>query len=329
MLLHGMFSYSLAVTFDSASYIKTFGLTEGLLSDSIWYGLIILTVLVAIAAQGEKILFKVSGPMVCVKFGIIVVLGVVMVPYWDFNNISAFPELFSFLRDVLLTLPFTLFSILFVQILSPMNIAYRKVESDKRIATYRAIRANRVAYIIWLLQCCSLPSLLLSRLAMSRLSRRLNKYLCPGDCRSGYSRFDCPYHDCIIKYFAILTAFLGIYLGFQEAIKGIVVNIISRFIPEENINQKVLHIGVCVGVILTLWLWVSTRFSILFFLQLGGPLFGVVSCLIPCYLVYKVPVLHKLKGPTIWFISFSVFFFVFPHSLNSLSNVAKTGMNLV
>lgn len=117
--------------------------------------------------------------MVCVKFGIIVVLGVVMVPYWDFNNISAFPELFSFLRDVLLTLPFTLFSILFVQILSPMNIAYRKVESDKRIATYRAIRANRVAYIIWLLQCCSLPSLLLSRLAMSRLSRRLNKISLP------------------------------------------------------------------------------------------------------------------------------------------------------
>lgn len=53
MLLHGMFSYSLAVTFDSASYIKTFGLTEGLLSDSVWYGLIILTVLVAIAAQGS------------------------------------------------------------------------------------------------------------------------------------------------------------------------------------------------------------------------------------------------------------------------------------
>ncbi|MCQ8205989.1 hypothetical protein NP569_27275, partial [Vibrio parahaemolyticus] len=42
MLLHGMFSYSLAVTFDSAAYIKTFGLTEGLLSDSIWYGLIII-----------------------------------------------------------------------------------------------------------------------------------------------------------------------------------------------------------------------------------------------------------------------------------------------
>lgn len=57
-----MFSYSLAVTFDSASYIKTFGLTEGLLSDSIWYGLIILTVLVAIAAQGEKFYLKFRDP---------------------------------------------------------------------------------------------------------------------------------------------------------------------------------------------------------------------------------------------------------------------------
>lgn len=38
--------------------------------------------------------------------------------------------------------------------------------------------------------------------------------------------------------------------------------------------------------------------------QLGGPLFGVVSCLIPCYLVYRVPVLHKFKGATVWFIIF-------------------------
>lgn len=89
----------------------------------------------------------------------------------------------------------------------------------------------------------------------------------------------------MLNIFAILTAFLGIYLGFREAIKGIVVNILTRFMPQERINQTVLHYGVCIGVILSLWFWVSTRFSILFFMQLGGPLFGVVSCLIPCYLV--------------------------------------------
>lgn len=72
----------------------------------------------------------------------------------------------------------------------------------------------------------------------------------------------------LLNIFAILTAFLGIYLGFQEAIKGIVVNLLSRFIPEERINQTVLHYGVCLGVIIALWFWVSTRFSILFLCNL-------------------------------------------------------------
>lgn len=305
MLLHGMFSYSLAVTFDSASYIKTFGLTEGLLSDSIWYGLIIITVLVAIAAQGERLLFKISGPMVIVKFGIIILLGIVMVPYWNFGNITAFPDFLPFMRDVFLTLPFTLFSILFVQILSPMNIAYRKVEKDKRIATYRAIRANRVAYIILaiavLFFAFSFTFSISHEQAVSAFEQNISALAIAAQVIPGSI---VKVMTALLNIFAILTAFLGIYLGFQEAIKGIVVNILSRFIPQERINHTVLHYSVSLGVILALWFWVSTRFSIFFFMQLGGPLFGIVSCLIPCYLVYRVPVLHKFKGMTVWFIAF-------------------------
>lgn len=305
MLLHGMLSYSLAVTFDSASYIKTFGLTEGLLSDSVWYGLIILTVLVCIAAQGERLLFKISGPMVCVKFGIIVVLGVVMVPYWNLNNISAFPPMAEFFRDVFLTLPFTLFSILFVQILSPMNIAYRKVESDKRIATYRAIRANRVAYIILavavLFFAFSFTFAISHEQAVSAFEQNISALAIAAQVIPGSV---VKVMSALLNIFAILTAFLGIYLGFQEAIKGIVTNVITRFIAEEKINQKALHVAISIGVILALWFWISTRFSILFFMQLGSPLFGLVSCLIPCYLVYKVRVLQQFKGPGVWFIIF-------------------------
>ncbi|EKN6149854.1 transporter [Yersinia enterocolitica] len=305
MLLHGMFSYSLAVTFDSASYIQTFGLTEGLLSDSTWYGLVVLVALVSIAAQGERLLFKVSGPMVCIKFGIIVVLGIVMVPHWNFKNITAFPALMPFMRDVFLTLPFTLFSILFVQILSPMNIAYRKIESDKRIATYRAIRANRVAYIILavtvLFFAFSFTFAISHEQAVSAFEQNISALAIAAQVIPGSI---VRVMSALLNIFAILTAFLGIYLGFQEAIKGIVTNIICRFISEERLNQKVLHIAISVGVVLGLWAWISTRFSILFFMQLGSPLFGLVSCLIPCYLVYKVEALHKFKGPAVWFITF-------------------------
>ncbi|MBD5699074.1 amino acid permease, partial [Citrobacter freundii] len=100
MIIHGIFIYSLSVVFDSASYIKTFGLTEADLSQSIIYKVAIFAVLVAIASGGEKLLFKISGPMVVVKVGIIIVFGFAMVPHWNFANISAFPEASVFFRDV-------------------------------------------------------------------------------------------------------------------------------------------------------------------------------------------------------------------------------------
>lgn len=71
-----------------------------------------------------------------------------MIPYWDLGNLHAVGEVGSFLVDVLVTLPFALFSILYVQILNPMNIAYRKLESDPVVAAYRSVRANRVAFIV-------------------------------------------------------------------------------------------------------------------------------------------------------------------------------------
>lgn len=109
MIIHGIFIYSLSVVFDSASYLKTFGLTDADLSQSLLYKVAIFAVLVAIASGGERLLFKISGPMVVVKVGIIVVFGFAMIPHWNFANITAFPQASVFFRDVLLTIPFCFF----------------------------------------------------------------------------------------------------------------------------------------------------------------------------------------------------------------------------
>ncbi|AKJ40812.1 Inner membrane transport protein YhjV [Pragia fontium] len=303
MLLKGMLTYSLAVTFDSASYFHTYGLSSILLSDYLWYGLLVLTILVIIASQGEKLLFRISGPMVIVKLAIVVLLGFVMIPYWDFNNIGAFPDILPLLRDAVLTLPFTLFSILFVQILSPMNIAYRKVESDPRRATYRAIRTNRIAYIILAVSVIffafSFTFALSHEQAVEAARNNISAMAIAAQVIPGNV---VKIMTAVLNIFAILTAFFGIFLGFQEAIKGIIVNIATRFIAKEKINAKVLTIGVSVFIILLLWAWVSTRFPILLLQQIGAPVYGIVSCLIPCYLVYRVPALRKYKGLGIYYI---------------------------
>lgn len=304
MLLKGMLTYSLAATFDSASYFQTFGITADKMSDKWWYGLVVLALLVSIAAQGEKLLFKVSGPMVLVKLAVVVVLGLVMIPHWDMRNISNLPPTGELLVGTVLTLPFTLFSILFVQILSPMNVAFRKVESDPQIATLRALRVSRIAYGI--LVCAvlffafsftfSLSHEQATEAAQNNISAMaIVAKVIPGEIVRVMS--------VLLNIFAIVTAFFGIFLGFQEAMKGIVVNVLSRFVEDKSINETGVSIGVSVFIVILLWVWVLTHFPVLLLQQIGAPVYGIVSCIIPCYLVLRVPQLRKYYSWRVLFIS--------------------------
>ncbi|HHC3445171.1 TPA: amino acid permease [Klebsiella pneumoniae] len=304
MLLKGMLTYSLAATFDSASYLQTFGISSDKLSDNWWYGLVVLALLVSIAAQGEKLLFKVSGPMVLVKLAVVVLLGLVMIPHWDMRNISNLPPFGELLVGTVLTLPFTLFSILFVQILSPMNVAFRKIEPDPQIATQRALRVSRIAYGI--LVCAvlffafsftfSLSYEQATEAAQNNISAMaIVAKVIPGEVVRIMS--------VLLNIFAIVTAFFGIFLGFQEAMKGIVMNILSRFVDEKSINETGVSIGVSIFIVLLLWVWVLTHFPILLLQQIGAPVYGIVSCIIPCYLVFKVTQLRKYYSWRVLFIS--------------------------
>lgn len=106
----------------------------------------------------------------------------------------------------------------------------------------------------------------------------------------------------VLNIFAVLTAFFGIYLGFHEAIKGIILNLLSRIIDTRKINSLVLTLAICTFIVITLTIWVSFRVSVLVFFQLGSPLYGIVSCLIPFFLIYKVSQLEKLRGFKAWMI---------------------------
>lgn len=74
MIIHGILS-TLSPWFRQRLVPETFGLTDADLSQSLLYKVAIFAVLVAIASGGERLLFKISGPMVVVKVGIIVVFG--------------------------------------------------------------------------------------------------------------------------------------------------------------------------------------------------------------------------------------------------------------
>jgi amino acid permease len=61
-----------------------------------------------------------------------------------------------------------------------------------------------------------------------------------------------------------------------------------------------------VVIIIFLLTWLSIVFNapIYKLVPLSGPIFGILGCLVPAYMVYRVPSLHIYKSKSIYFIIF-------------------------
>ncbi|MCU6406066.1 hypothetical protein KW817_24250, partial [Enterobacter quasiroggenkampii] len=96
----------------------------------------------------------------------------------------------------------------------------------------------------------------------------------------------------MVNIFAVMIAFFGVYLGVREATKGLVMNILERMRPVEKINEKWVQNGIMIFAVLLAWGAIILNAPVLSFTSICSPIFGMVGCLIPAFLVYKVPMLH-------------------------------------
>lgn len=297
MLIIWVFVYTLAITNDSASYLQTFGITTSLLSKNAFYGLGLICILVLIASTGEKVLFSLSGTMATTVLIAVAVLGLLMIPHWNIEHIGTIPQTGTLIKNAIVTLPFTLTSILFIQSLSPMVIAYRARNKSIEVARFKALRAMRVAFILLFVivffyalsfslglsheQAIQASEENISSLAIS--ARHI-----PGNWVSAAG--------IVINIFAVVSSFFGVFLGFREACMGLALNALRRKFSEQSINVAHLRRGVTVAIILMAWGAQVTNLPILSFTSICSPIFGLVGCLIPALLVYRIPELHKYKG---------------------------------
>nr|WP_051252447.1 amino acid permease [Ferrimonas kyonanensis] len=297
MLVIWVLVYSLAVTNDSASYLQSFGVTEGLLSDNLFYGLGLICVLSYLGSKGEKLLFKLSGFMAVTVLSLVAVMGVLLISRWDLANIPAVGDMVPMLKDAIITLPFTLTSILFIQSLSPMVISYRAHEKSIEVARYKASRAMTIAFAILFVVvfffAVSFTLAISQDQAVDAMNRNVSAlaiiaHYFPGSWAT--------ITGVVINIFAIVTSFFGVFLAFREACKGLVMNLLLRSRSQEQVNQQLVDKVVVVFIILMAWSAIALNAPILSFTSICSPIFGLVGCLIPAYLVHRVPDLHKYKG---------------------------------
>ncbi|MGR6501480.1 MULTISPECIES: amino acid permease [Shewanella] len=303
MLVIWVFVYSTAITNDSASFLQSFGATTSLLSENPFYGLALICGLVALASRGENLLFKISTFMVLTKLGVVAVLGLMMVDKWDINNIGSVPSAGDWLKDAIVMLPFTLTSILFIQSLSPMVISYRSREKSLAVARFKAMRAMNIAFgvlfVVVFFYAVSFTLAMGHEQAVRASHENISALAMVAQGMPGQT---LKLLSLTLNIFAVMTAYFGVYLGFREACQGLTMNMLRRVMPEERINKSLVGYGIMIFTILLSWGAIVLNAPVLSFTSICSPIFGLVGCLIPAYLVYQVPALHKYKGVSLYII---------------------------
>ncbi|WP_439333138.1 hypothetical protein [Vibrio sinensis] len=297
MLVIWVLVYSLAVTNDSSSYLHSFGVTEGHLNENVFYGLGLICVLAFIGSKGEKLLFKLSGFMAVTVLALVAVMAVLLIARWDMANIPAIGDFGPMLKNAIITLPFTLTSILFIQSLSPMVISYRSHERSIEVARYKAERAMKIAFAILFVVVFFFAVSFTFAISQEQATEAMNKNISALAIIAHYFPGSwATVAGIVINIFAVVTSFFGVFLAFQEACRGLAMNILLRSRKESDINKNLVNKLVTVFIILLAWSAIALNAPILSFTSICSPIFGMVGCLIPAYLVYKVPHLNKYKG---------------------------------
>jgi serine transporter len=297
MLVIWICVYSTAITNDSASYLKTFGITEGLVSEHPLYPLALISILVLIASRGEEFLFKISTLMVLTKLGIVAFLGLAMVGLWNVSNVGQVPPPSVLAKDGVVTLPFTLTSILFIQTLSPMVCSYRKRETSPEIARRKSLRAMNIAFAILFVTvffyAISFTLALGHDEAVRAFEQNVSALAIAAEL---FPPGIAVWLGVILNIFAVMTAFFGVYLGFHEASRGIVLNLLQRRLREDQIRHDWLDRGIQLFVVALTFAVIRLNVPVLHFTSISSPIFGLVGCLIPAWLVLKVPLLARYRN---------------------------------
>ena len=74
--------------------------------------------------------------------------------------------------------------------------------------------------------------------------------------------------------------------------------------PRGRINKKILGFAILIFAVLAAWGAIVLNAPVLSFTSICSPIFGMIGCLIPAYLVIKVPALHEYRNASLVLIVF-------------------------
>lgn len=303
--------YAEVVAKSLASYFYLFGFTsDPHLEQNALFSAILMIVLIYVGMKSQKIFVRVSAFLVVVLIVAIIVVSISLIPMWSFNNVLQVPSGGGeFIAKSIIMLPFSLTSILFIQSLSPMVIGYRKHygEGNGHVALTKAIKVMTVAFIMLVIiigfYVLSFSLVIPKEQALEATKNNQSAFILLE--KQGLSNSVLYICGIIISLCAILTSFLSILAGMEESLKGLLRKNVAKIGIQED-GRRIFNLNVLVVILIFLLTWLSIVFDapVYKLVPLSGPIFGILGCLVPAYMVFKIPSLQKYRTKSIYFVIF-------------------------
>ena len=311
MMLIWTIIYAEIVAKSLASYLYIFKIIDNPhLEQNGIYSAILMIIMIFIGIKSQKLLVRVSSLLVCALIIAVVLASIFLIPLWSLDNIVNLPsDNGEFITKTIFMLPFSLTSILFIQSLSPMVMGYRIHYSESKnneIVLQKTLRTMKIAFILLVsligFYIFSFSLVIPKRLAMEAASGNQSAFVLLE--QNGLSNIVLHICGIVISICAILTSFLSILSGMTESLKGLLKAGFSKFGIDGKVNSRVMDTLVVIIIFLLTWLSIVFNAPIYKLVPLSGPIFGILGCLVPAYMVYRVPSLHIYKSKSIYFIIF-------------------------
>jgi len=192
---------------------------------------------------------------------------------------------------------------MFVQILNPMNIAYKKREQNKEIAKYKIVRVHKVAYLILvttvLLFVISIILSISEADALRAYHENISALALAANVIPGTT---VKIMSVALNVFSIVTAFLGIYLAVHESFLGLIKFASQKIFKHQDTNANKHSLIAFLMVVFILWLIVLTNFPILKVFVFGGVTYGIISCIVPGFIILRNQKFSDIRGFSVYYV---------------------------
>ncbi|WP_370931529.1 amino acid permease [Bartonella sp. DGB1] len=267
-----------------------------------WIALLIVCLLLLLVNFGKELTIKIMSFLVFPLITFLFFFSLAMIPRWDlamldtlsFSYVSSVETHNSLFKALLASFPVMVFAFYHMVVISACTINYKEAygkKAEKKISKTLALAvALMVLTASFFVFSCAMV------LEPKELLIAKNNNVSVLDYLAVFLHNPAiKYMASAIAFVAVVTSFIGNYLGLQEAFKYFFTNIYKP--KTMTVSDKTIQILTALTVFVLVWTSATYNLSIVAtMMNLVSPMLAFMLFLFPLIAIYTMPNLHKYKS---------------------------------